>query len=77
MQTKEPQDFKSGTTQAMEEQTEKPQDLKGRGQEEKEPQKIQEQGRMEIILAIEEELSKIQPLGIKPHTELVKRRLKL
>ncbi len=44
MQTKEPQDFKSGTTQAMEEQTEKPQDLKGRGQEEKEPQKIQEQG---------------------------------
>ncbi len=71
MQTKKPQDLKSGTIQEAKIQTEKPQDLRRGGQEEKEPQRIQEQGQVEIIPTIEKEVLKIQPLEIEPQTNLV------
>jgi hypothetical protein len=47
-----------------------------RGQEKKEPHITQEQRHVEIILAIEEEVSKIQPLGIETQTELVEEEVK-
>ncbi len=66
MQTEEPPNLRSGVASKEEIQTKKTQDLKGGGHEEKEPQRIQEQEQVEDILAIEEEVSKIQPQEIEP-----------
>ncbi len=71
MQIEEPHDFKSGTIQEEEVQLEKPHDLKGRGHEEKEPQRIQEQEKVEVIPILQEKESKIQHLEIEPQTKLV------
>ncbi len=59
MQTKEPQDLISGTTQEEDVQLEKPQDLRRWGQEEKKPQRIQEQEKVEVIPAPKKKVSKI------------------
>ncbi len=66
MQIKEPLDLRNGAASKEEIQTKKTQDLKGGGQEEKEPQRIQEQEQVESILEIEEKVSKIQPQEIEP-----------
>ncbi len=58
VQTKEPQDLRSGVAHEEEGQLKIPQDLRGRGQEEKEPKIIQEQEKMEAIPALEK--NKIQ-----------------
>ncbi len=69
VQTKESQDLKSGVAQE-EVQLEKPQDLRGRGQKEKELEVVQEQQKVEVFLALVEEISKIQHLDIEPQIEL-------
>ncbi len=58
--------LRSGATQEEEIQIEKPLDLRGGGQEKKEPERIQEQEQLETIPTIEEEVSKIQFLEIEP-----------
>ncbi len=70
MQTEQPQDLINGATQE-EVQPKKPQDLKGGGQEEIEPQNIQEQEKVEVIPTPEKEVSQIQYLKIEPQTGLM------
>ncbi len=71
MQTEEPQDLRSGTTQEKEVYPEKPRDLRRGDQEKIGPQKIQEQENLEDIPTLKEEIFKIYHLQIEPHIELV------
>ncbi len=65
MQTKEPQDLRSGATWEDEVQSQKPQDLKRGGHEEKEPQRIQVWEKVEAISTTEvvEIKSQIELMG--------------
>ncbi len=57
-------------------QTQEPHDLKGGGQDEKEPQTIQEQEHVETIPTTQVELSKIQLLEVDSQIELVEEEIK-
>ncbi len=71
MKTKEPQDLRSGIPQEEEVQLEKPHHLRKGDQEEIEPQKIQEQEKVEAIPTLKEKVSKIYHMEIEPHIELM------
>ncbi len=70
MQIEEPQNLKSGVAQEKDVQLEKPQDFRKRGQGKKEPQRIQEQEKVEAIPTLEEKVSNIQHPEIQPQTKL-------
>jgi hypothetical protein len=63
---KEPQDFKSGATQEEEVQPKIPHDHRGGGHEEKDPEEILKQEKVEAILTPKENISKIQHLEVEP-----------